>query len=63
MEKIKIGVMGASGGELAAGEKARLEALAERLGAAIAARDLILITGATTGLPDLVTRAAPQRSM
>ncbi|HEY1265688.1 MAG TPA: hypothetical protein VGH16_00420 [Candidatus Binatia bacterium] len=58
MEKIKVGVMGSSGGELAPGEKARLEALAERLGAAIAARDCILVTGATTGLPDLVARAA-----
>jgi uncharacterized protein (TIGR00725 family) len=58
MEKIKIGVMGSSGGELAAGEKARLEKLAERLGAAIAARGCALVTGATTGLPDLVTRAA-----
>jgi uncharacterized protein (TIGR00725 family) len=58
MEKIKVGVMGASGGELAAGEKARLEKLAERLGAAIAARGCALVAGATTGLPDLVTRAA-----
>lgn len=58
MPKVKVGVMGASGVELAAGEKTRLEALAERLGAAIAARDCILVTGATTGLPDLVARAA-----
>ena len=58
MQKIKVGVMGASGGELSADEKARLEAIAERLGAAIAARDCALVTGATTGLPDLVTRAA-----
>ncbi len=50
--------MGASGVELASSEKTRLEALAERLGAAIAARDCILVTGATTGLPDLVARAA-----
>jgi len=58
MPKVKVGVMGASGVELASGEKTRLEALAERLGAAIAARDCILVTGATTGLPDLVARAA-----
>ena len=58
MAKIKVGVMGASSVELAADEKARLEALAQRLGAAIAARDCILVTGATTGLPDLVARAA-----
>ncbi|HEX9444986.1 MAG TPA: hypothetical protein VGA73_12750 [Candidatus Binatia bacterium] len=58
MPKIKVGVMGASAGELSAGEKARLEGLAGRLGAAIAARGSILVTGATTGLPDLVARAA-----
>ena len=58
MDKIKVGVMGASGAELSAGERARLEALAERLGAAVATRDCVLVTGATTGLPDLVTRAA-----
>jgi len=58
MEKIKVGVMGASGSELSAGDNARLKALAERLGAAIAARDCVLVTGATTGIPDLVTRAA-----
>lgn len=56
--KIKVGVMGASGGELAAGEKARLENIAERLGAAVAARGCAVVAGATTGLPDLVTRAA-----
>src|SRR5712692_6110281 len=58
MQKVKVGVMGASGGELPAGEKARLETLAEQLGAAIASRGCILVTGATTGLPDLVARAA-----
>jgi uncharacterized protein (TIGR00725 family) len=58
MEKIKVGIMGSSAGELTGGEKARLEELAERLGAAIAARGCALVAGATTGLPDLVTRAA-----
>lgn len=58
MQKVKIGVMGASAAELATGEKARLENLAERLGAAIARRGCILVTGATTGLPDLVSGAA-----
>ncbi|HKA33552.1 MAG TPA: hypothetical protein VKH64_10090 [Candidatus Binatia bacterium] len=61
MEKIKVGVMGASGVELAPGEKARVEALAERLGAAVAARDCVLVSGATTGLPDLVARAARKK--
>ncbi len=38
-------------------EKARLKDLAEALGAAIARSGAVLITGATTGLPDLVSRA------
>jgi len=58
MQKVKVGVMGASGGELPAGEKTRLETLAEQLGAAIADRGCVLVTGATTGLPDMVSRAA-----
>jgi len=35
-----------------------IEALAKRLGAVIAQRGCVLVTGATTGLPDLVSRAA-----
>jgi uncharacterized protein (TIGR00725 family) len=58
MQKIKVGVMGASGGELPPGEKARLEKLAEALGEALAERGCVLVTGATTGLPDMVSRAA-----
>lgn len=58
MQKVKVGVMGASDGELPAGEKARLETQAEQLGAAIADRGCVLVTGATTGLPDMVSRAA-----
>jgi uncharacterized protein (TIGR00725 family) len=58
MSKPKVGVMGASGGDLSPAEKSRLGELAEKLGAAIAKRGCILITGATTGLPDLVSRAA-----
>jgi uncharacterized protein (TIGR00725 family) len=58
MQRVKIGVMGASGGELPEKEKSRLESSAQRLGAAIAERGCILVTGATTGLPDLVSRAA-----
>lgn len=50
--------MGASDDALSATDKSRLADLAERLGAAIAKRDCILVTGATTGLPDLVSRAA-----
>ncbi|HEY3304540.1 MAG TPA: hypothetical protein VGL70_13500 [Candidatus Binatia bacterium] len=58
MQRLKIGVMGASAGELPKGERARLEGLAEQLGAAVANRGCVLVTGATTGLPDMVARAA-----
>jgi hypothetical protein len=53
--------MGASGGELPAEETARLEKMAEQLGRAIAERGCVLITGATTGLPDMVARAARKK--
>jgi hypothetical protein len=50
--------MGASENDaLTESEKARLRDLAEDLGAALAQRECILVTGATTGLPDLVARA------
>ena len=50
--------MGASTNDaLTAAEAERLKNLAAQLGAAIARRNCILITGATTGLPDLVARA------
>jgi uncharacterized protein (TIGR00725 family) len=53
-----VGVMGASENDaLTESEKARLRDLAEVLGAALAQRECILVTGATTGLPDLVARA------
>src|SRR5918995_3560979 len=59
MTKCVIGVMGASESDaLTNAEKARLKQLAEKLGAAIAKHDCILISGATTGLPDLISRAA-----
>ena len=58
MRKPVVGVMGASGNDaLSATEANRLKGLAEELGAAIANQDCILVTGATTGLPDLVARA------
>ena len=50
--------MGASANDaFSAAEAHRVQALAEGLGAAIARADCILITGATTGLPDLVAQA------
>jgi hypothetical protein len=59
--KPRIGVMGSSGRESTESEMSHLESLARRLGEAIAERDCVLVTGATTGLPDLVSRAARSR--
>jgi uncharacterized protein (TIGR00725 family) len=59
MPKPVIGVMGASENDaLSETEKVRLKDLAEKLGGAIAKHDCILISGATTGLPDLISRSA-----
>lgn len=58
MGKPVVGVMGASANDaLTAPEAHRVKAAAEELGAAIARAGCVLITGATTGLPDLVARA------
>src|SRR5215471_358300 len=58
MAKPVVGVMGASENDaLSESEKTRLKELAHRLGTALAKRECILITGATTGLPDLVAKA------
>ena len=58
MGQTVVGVMGASENDaLSESEKSRLTELAEGLGAALAKRGCILITGATTGLPDLVAKA------
>jgi uncharacterized protein (TIGR00725 family) len=59
--RLTIGVMGSS--QLAQDPvlALRLEELARRLGDAIADRRCILVTGATTGYPDLVSRAARSR--
>ena len=56
--RITVGVMGSAGDVLREGDSVRLESIAEKLGAAIAKRGFVLLTGATTGLPDLVSRAA-----
>jgi uncharacterized protein (TIGR00725 family) len=58
----KIGVMGSANDALVEDENISLVDLAERLGSAIADRNCVLITGATTGLPDLVSRAARRRN-
>lgn len=54
----QIGVMGSSNDTLNEADRQRFAETAERLGAAIATNGCILVTGATTGLPDLVSRAA-----
>ena len=58
MRKPVVGVMGASEQDaLSESEESSVRTLAERLGAAIARSECILITGATTGLPHLVSTA------
>lgn len=58
MAKPTVGVMGASANDaLSETERSRLAGLAQELGATLAAKDCILITGATTGLPDMVAQA------
>ena len=58
MPKPVVGVMGASANDaLSAPDATRLKKLAEALGAAIAQHDCVLVTSATTGLPDLVAKA------
>ena len=62
MRKPIVGVMGASANDgLSETEASRLGKLADDLGAAIARLDCILITGATTGLPNLVAKSFRQR--
>jgi uncharacterized protein (TIGR00725 family) len=58
MRRPVVAVMGTSEREgLTESEKIRLGAIAEALGAALAKQSCLLVTGATTGLPDLVCRA------
>jgi uncharacterized protein (TIGR00725 family) len=56
--KIKVGVMGSAGDGPRSSAKAALATKANELGRAIAARDLLLLTGATTGLVYVVGKAA-----
>src|SRR5262249_4744165 len=58
MAAIKVGVMGAANDALPTAERARLAILAERLAGAIADRGWSWLPGPTTGLPDVVARAA-----
>ncbi len=54
----KIGVMGSAQSINSDPADQRIYDLADRLGAYIAEKNCVLITGATTGLPDRVSRAA-----
>jgi uncharacterized protein (TIGR00725 family) len=56
--RCQIGVMGSADDVLSDTDRQRLRETAERLGVAIATRGCSLVTGATTGLPDMVSRAA-----
>ena len=56
--KIKIGVMGSAGETAGASGNDALAEKAHALARAIAARDLLLLTGATTGLVYVVGKAA-----
>lgn len=56
--KPTIGLMASSRAELSGSDVGRLTRLAERLGQVIAERGCVLVTGATTGFPDIVSREA-----
>jgi predicted Rossmann-fold nucleotide-binding protein len=49
--------MGSSRAPASERETKRLTRLAERLGEVVAARGCVLVTGATTGFPDIASRA------
>jgi uncharacterized protein (TIGR00725 family) len=58
MQKVAVGVMGSSETDaLTPAAQAEVRSLAERLGAVLAHNGVVLITGATTGLPNLVANA------
>jgi uncharacterized protein (TIGR00725 family) len=54
----KIGVMGSANYDLSQAEREKLALTAEHLGRVIADKNCVVITGGTTGLPDLVSRSA-----
>ena len=56
--KLKVGVMGSANDTLPGGVPDSLRATAEALGDAIASRDLFLLTGATTGVTQIVANSA-----
>ena len=56
--KVKVGVMGSANDTLPGGVSDAVREKAEALGREIAARDVLLLTGATTGLTYIVGKAA-----
>jgi uncharacterized protein (TIGR00725 family) len=56
--KIKVGVMGSANDTLGSGVSGEVREKADALGRAIAAHNLMLLTGATTGLTYLVGKSA-----
>jgi uncharacterized protein (TIGR00725 family) len=54
----KIGVMGSASETTSQADALRLISLAQQLGQVIAERKCVLVTGATTGFPDVVSRSA-----
>lgn len=56
--RIKVGVMGSAGDALPDDLREAIHEKAEALGRALAARGVVVLTGATTGLPHVVGRAA-----
>ncbi|HKS30147.1 MAG TPA: hypothetical protein VJS44_20150 [Pyrinomonadaceae bacterium] len=56
--KIKIGVMGSAGDTVPEEARDELREKAEALGRAIAAHDVLILTGATTGIPYATGQAA-----
>jgi uncharacterized protein (TIGR00725 family) len=56
--KIKVGVMGSANDTLPTGVEMDVRERAEALGREIAGRDLLLLTGATTGLTYIVGKSA-----
>jgi uncharacterized protein (TIGR00725 family) len=58
--KVKVGVMGSADDALSEGVADELRGKALALGLALAARDVVVLTGGTTGLPHLVGRSAQE---
>lgn len=56
--KIEVGVMGSAAGALPGGVESFVRERADSLGREIAGRDLLLLTGATTGLTYIVGKSA-----